>query len=152
MLQAASLSINHCLPSSRVQPASQCPTHLPAHPLNLYFGCFTCFSFPHSIYTLLRIVNVEKRRDTARGNRYLLELELAERGQRTVRLSEYVYVLLHQGKQDDSAEANPEGPALGATEAQPSTWSILYGKPILCRPLQLSWKQDIMVHFVVPGR
>ncbi|NXN46891.1 B4GN4 acetylgalactosaminyltransferase, partial [Rhinoptilus africanus] len=102
------------------------------------------------IYTLLRIVNVEKRRDTARGNRYLLELELAERGQRTVRLSEYVYVLLHQGKRDDSAEANPEGPALGATEPQPSTWSILYGKPILCRPLRLSWKQDVMVHFVVP--
>ncbi|XP_053924673.1 N-acetyl-beta-glucosaminyl-glycoprotein 4-beta-N-acetylgalactosaminyltransferase 1 isoform X2 [Cuculus canorus] len=102
------------------------------------------------IYTLLRIINVEKRRDTARGNRYLLELELAERGQRTVRLSEYVYVLLHQGKQDDSAEANPEGPALGATEPQPSTWSILYGRPVLCRPLRLSWKQDVMVHFVVP--
>ncbi|NXF66319.1 B4GN4 acetylgalactosaminyltransferase, partial [Ciccaba nigrolineata] len=102
------------------------------------------------IYTLLRIVNVEKRRDTARGNRYLLELELAERGQRTVRLSEYVYVLLHQGKQDDSAEANPDGPAPGATEPQPSTWSILYGKPVLCRPLRLSWKQDVMVHFVVP--
>ncbi|NXT85321.1 B4GN4 acetylgalactosaminyltransferase, partial [Zapornia atra] len=102
------------------------------------------------IYTLLRIVNVEKRRDTARGNRYLLELELAERGQRTVRLSEYVYILLHQGKRDDSAEANPKGPALGATEPQPSTWSILYGKPVLCRPLRLSWKQDVMVHFVVP--
>ncbi|NXJ77510.1 B4GN4 acetylgalactosaminyltransferase, partial [Trogon melanurus] len=102
------------------------------------------------IYTLLRIVNVEKRRDTARGNRYLLELELAERGQRTVRLSEYVYVLLHQGKQDDSAEANPEGLALGATEPQPSAWSLLYGKPVLCRPLRLSWKQDVMVHFVVP--
>ncbi|NXF33455.1 B4GN4 acetylgalactosaminyltransferase, partial [Nyctibius bracteatus] len=102
------------------------------------------------IYTLLRIVNVEKRRDTARGNRYLLELELAERGQRTVRLSEYVYVLLHQGKQEDSAEANPEGPAPGATEPQPGTWSILYGKPVLCRPLRLSWQQDVMVHFVVP--
>ncbi|NXP52960.1 B4GN4 acetylgalactosaminyltransferase, partial [Heliornis fulica] len=102
------------------------------------------------IYTLLRIINVEKRRDTARGNRYLLELELAERGQRTVRLSEYVYVLLHQGKRDDSAEANPERPAPGATEPQPSTWSILYGKPVLCRPLRLSWKQDVMVHFVVP--
>ncbi|XP_010220246.1 PREDICTED: N-acetyl-beta-glucosaminyl-glycoprotein 4-beta-N-acetylgalactosaminyltransferase 1 [Tinamus guttatus] len=102
------------------------------------------------IYTLLRIINVEKRRDTARGNRYLLELELAERGQRTVRLSEYVYVLLHQGKQDDSAEANPEGPALAATEPQPSAWSVLYGKPILCQPLHLSWKQDVMVHFVVP--
>ncbi|XP_068253796.1 N-acetyl-beta-glucosaminyl-glycoprotein 4-beta-N-acetylgalactosaminyltransferase 1 [Nyctibius grandis] len=102
------------------------------------------------IYTLLRIVNVEKRRDTARGNRYLLELELAERGQRTVRLSEYVYVLLRQGKQEDSAEADPEGPAPGATEPQPSTWSILYGKPVLCRPLRLSWQQDVMVHFVVP--
>ncbi|NWI68147.1 B4GN4 acetylgalactosaminyltransferase, partial [Todus mexicanus] len=102
------------------------------------------------IYTLLRIVNVEKRRDTARGNRYLLELELAERGQRTVRLSEYVYVLLHQGKQDDSAEANPDGLALGATEPQASTWSILYGKPVLCQPLRLSWRQDVMVHFVVP--
>ncbi|NXG18624.1 B4GN4 acetylgalactosaminyltransferase, partial [Grallaria varia] len=102
------------------------------------------------IYTLLRIINVEKRRDTARGNRYLLELELAERGQRTVRLSEYVYVLLHQGKQDDSTEANPDGLTLGATEPQPSAWSVLYGKPILCRPLQLSWRQDVMVHFVVP--
>ncbi|XP_030129482.4 N-acetyl-beta-glucosaminyl-glycoprotein 4-beta-N-acetylgalactosaminyltransferase 1 [Taeniopygia guttata] len=102
------------------------------------------------IYTLLRIINVEKRRDTARGNRYLLELELAERGQRTVRLSEYVYVLLHQGKQDDSTEANPNGLTLGATEPQPSTWSILYGKSVLCRPLRLSWRQDVMVHFVVP--
>ncbi|NXI02895.1 B4GN4 acetylgalactosaminyltransferase, partial [Pachycephala philippinensis] len=102
------------------------------------------------IYTLLRIINVEKRRDTARGNRYLLELELAERGQRTVRLSEYVYVLLHQGKQDDSAEANADGLALGATEPQPSAWSILYGKSVLCRPLRLSWRQDVMVHFVVP--
>ncbi|NWI81071.1 B4GN4 acetylgalactosaminyltransferase, partial [Dryoscopus gambensis] len=102
------------------------------------------------IYTLLRIINVEKRRDTARGNRYLLELELAERGQRTVRLSEYVYVLLHQGKQDDSAEANPDGLAPGATEPQPSAWSILYGKSVLCRPLRLSWRQEVMVHFVVP--
>ncbi|NXB77992.1 B4GN4 acetylgalactosaminyltransferase, partial [Donacobius atricapilla] len=102
------------------------------------------------IYTLLRIINVEKRRDTARGNRYLLELELAERGQRTVRLSEYVYVLLHQDKQDDSAEANPDGLALGATEPQPSAWSILYGKSVLCWPLRLSWRQDVMVHFVVP--
>ncbi|NWV41953.1 B4GN4 acetylgalactosaminyltransferase, partial [Grantiella picta] len=102
------------------------------------------------IYTLLRIINVEKRRDTARGNRYLLELELAEHGQRTVRLSEYVYVLLHQGKQDDSAEAGLDRLALGATEPQPSAWSILYGKPVLCRPLRLSWRQDVMVHFVVP--
>ncbi|NXI78770.1 B4GN4 acetylgalactosaminyltransferase, partial [Rhipidura dahli] len=102
------------------------------------------------IYTLLRIINVEKRRDTARGNRYLLELELAERGQRTVRLSEYVYVLLHQGKRRDSAEANAGGLALGTTKPQPSAWSVLEGKSVLCRPLRLSWRQDVMVHFVVP--
>nr|XP_028592051.1 N-acetyl-beta-glucosaminyl-glycoprotein 4-beta-N-acetylgalactosaminyltransferase 1 isoform X1 [Podarcis muralis] len=104
------------------------------------------------IYTLLRIINVEKRRDTARGNRYLMELELMERGQRTVRLSEYIYVLLHQGKSEDSTEVNPEGPATVSTESQPSpsAWSLLYGKPILCRPLRLSWRHNVMVHFVVP--
>ncbi|XP_015264282.1 PREDICTED: N-acetyl-beta-glucosaminyl-glycoprotein 4-beta-N-acetylgalactosaminyltransferase 1-like [Gekko japonicus] len=104
------------------------------------------------IYTLLRIVNVEKRRDTARGNRYLVELELMERGQRTVRLSEYIYVLLHQGKSEDSTEVNPEGPATASTESQPppSAWSLLYGKPILCRPQQLNWRRDVTVHFVVP--
>lgn len=106
-----------------------------------------------SIYTLLRIINVEKRRDTARGNRYLVELELMERGQRTVRLSEYIYVLLHQGKSEDSTEVNPEGTATMSTESQPppSAWSLLYGKPILCRPLRLSWRHEVMVHFVVPG-
>ncbi|KAJ6664973.1 hypothetical protein lerEdw1_005204 [Lerista edwardsae] len=104
------------------------------------------------IYTLLRIINVEKRRDTARGNRYLVELELMERGQRTVRLSEYIYVLLHQGKSEDSTEVNPEGAATMSTESQPppSAWSLLYGKPILCRPLRLSWRREVMVHFVVP--
>ncbi|KAH0621041.1 hypothetical protein JD844_022051 [Phrynosoma platyrhinos] len=104
------------------------------------------------IYTLLRIINMEKRRDTARGNRYLMELELMERGQRTVRLSEYIYVLLHQGKSEDSTEVNPEGPATASTESQPppSAWSLLYGKPILCRPLKLSWRHEVMVHFVVP--
>ncbi|XP_026562240.1 N-acetyl-beta-glucosaminyl-glycoprotein 4-beta-N-acetylgalactosaminyltransferase 1 [Pseudonaja textilis] len=104
------------------------------------------------IYTLLRIINVEKRRDTARGNRYLMELELMEKGQRTVRLSEYIYVLLHQGKSEDSTEVNPEGPATVSTQSQasPSAWSLLYGKPILCRPLRLSWRHDVMIHFVVP--
>lgn len=76
-----------------------------------------------------------------------------ERGQRTVRLSEYIYVLMHQGKSEDSTEGNPAGPATVSAESQPppSAWSLLYGKPILCRPQQLNWRRDVMVHFVVPG-
>ncbi|XP_078537400.1 N-acetyl-beta-glucosaminyl-glycoprotein 4-beta-N-acetylgalactosaminyltransferase 1 isoform X1 [Lissotriton helveticus] len=113
------------------------------------------------IYTLQNIVNVEKRRDSARGNRYLIELELLEKGRKTVRLSEYVYVLLHHGKQEDSLETTQEEDEGGArTAGAPTTtesllqdvspWSVAYGKPVLCRPTRLSWRHDVMVHFVIP--
>uniref|UniRef100_F6S3B0 Beta-1,4-N-acetylgalactosaminyltransferase n=1 Tax=Ornithorhynchus anatinus TaxID=9258 RepID=F6S3B0_ORNAN len=101
--------------------------------------------YMEKIYTLLKIVNVEKRRDTARGNRYLMELELLERGRRKVRLSEYVYLLLPQGRGSDSAEDSPTGPA-STLSPRPSP----DGKAVLCRPLRLGWRQDVMVHFVVP--
>ncbi|XP_015193936.2 N-acetyl-beta-glucosaminyl-glycoprotein 4-beta-N-acetylgalactosaminyltransferase 1 [Lepisosteus oculatus] len=120
------------------------------------------------IYTLLRIINVEKRRDSARGNRYLVELELMERGKRVVRLSEYVYLLLHRRRQEDSLEREE-----GAATASPSTttttttttasapaghgpprtttqWNTAYTKPLLCQPVMLQWRHDVMVHFVVP--
>ncbi|XP_056382862.1 N-acetyl-beta-glucosaminyl-glycoprotein 4-beta-N-acetylgalactosaminyltransferase 1 [Hyla sarda] len=96
------------------------------------------------IYTLLRIINVEKRRDSARGNRYLIELELEERGRKKVRLAEYVYLLLHRGAGGDSDESPPAEPP----EVSPSP--SIYTKPILCRPVSLSWNPHATVHFVVP--
>lgn len=129
------------------------------------------------IYTLLRIINVEKRRDSARGNRYLVELELMERGRSVVRLSEYIYLLLHRGRQGeeslentDSAPASAPAPPLSTATTSlttqqpppPSTrsaarsgatpWSTIYAKPLLCQPVMLQWRRDVMVHFVVPGQ
>ncbi|KAM9302304.1 N-acetyl-beta-glucosaminyl-glycoprotein 4-beta-N-acetylgalactosaminyltransferase 1 [Gastrophryne carolinensis] len=96
------------------------------------------------IYTLLRIVNVEKRRDSARGNRYLIELELEERGRRKVRLAEYVYLLLHRGTGGDSDESPP------AEQPEVSTSPPIYTKPILCQPISLTWNPRATVYFVVP--
>ncbi|KAJ8417684.1 hypothetical protein AAFF_G00225270 [Aldrovandia affinis] len=127
------------------------------------------------IYTLLRIVNVEKRRDSARGSRYLVELELMERGKRVVRLSEYLYLLLQGGRGEDSLEDSrgastsspsssstllttagspgdaappPSGPA--APPLAPTPGSTAYVRPLLCQPTTLYWRRDVMVHFVVP--
>ncbi|XP_029010136.1 N-acetyl-beta-glucosaminyl-glycoprotein 4-beta-N-acetylgalactosaminyltransferase 1 [Betta splendens] len=127
------------------------------------------------IYTLLRIINVEKRRDSARGNRYLVELELMERGRSVVRLSEYIYLLLHRGRQGDESPENTDsapasapapGPVSAATSSlatpppppttrpppQPGAtpMSTAYAKPWLCQPVMLQWRRDVMVHFVVP--
>ncbi|XP_047676025.1 N-acetyl-beta-glucosaminyl-glycoprotein 4-beta-N-acetylgalactosaminyltransferase 1 [Tachysurus fulvidraco] len=119
------------------------------------------------IYTLLRIINVEKRRDSARGNRYLVELELMERGRNVVRLSEYIYLLLHRGRIEDSLETSDGvtgSPPSGLVSPRPSASSqpltrsaratlrpgTVYAKPLLCQPVMLQWKRDVMVHFVVP--
>ncbi|KAF7702245.1 hypothetical protein HF521_001528 [Silurus meridionalis] len=119
------------------------------------------------IYTLLRIINVEKRRDSARGNRYLIELELMERGRNVVRLSEYIYLLLHRGRIEDSLETSdgvtgspPSAPISPRPSAssQPLARTVratprpgtVFAKPLLCQPVMLQWKRDVMVHFVVP--
>ncbi|XP_037019028.2 N-acetyl-beta-glucosaminyl-glycoprotein 4-beta-N-acetylgalactosaminyltransferase 1 isoform X2 [Artibeus jamaicensis] len=93
-------------------------------------------------YALLRIVNVEKRRDSARGSRFLLELEVRERGGGRLRLSEYVFLRLPGARAADEDGESPE-PAPAAS-ARPD------GRPELCRPLRLAWRQDVMVHFIVP--
>ncbi|XP_051573342.1 N-acetyl-beta-glucosaminyl-glycoprotein 4-beta-N-acetylgalactosaminyltransferase 1-like isoform X1 [Myxocyprinus asiaticus] len=115
-------------------------------------------------YTLIRIVNVEKRRDSARGNRYLVELLLMEGGKRVVRLSEYIYLLLHRSRHEDGIESR-EGtmasshhtpsktpPPSGSSTPNHtnSPWSISWTKPLLCQPAMLQWRHDVMVHFVVP--
>uniref|UniRef100_A0A087X6I6 Beta-1,4-N-acetylgalactosaminyltransferase n=1 Tax=Poecilia formosa TaxID=48698 RepID=A0A087X6I6_POEFO len=98
------------------------------------------------IYTLLRIINVEKRRDSARGNRYLVELELMERGRSVVRLSEYIYLLLHRGRQGE----HPSPSTRSSVRPGATPWSTAYAKPLLCQPVMLQWRRDVMVHFVVP--
>ncbi|XP_044605978.2 N-acetyl-beta-glucosaminyl-glycoprotein 4-beta-N-acetylgalactosaminyltransferase 1 isoform X3 [Equus asinus] len=95
-------------------------------------------------FALLRIVNVEKRRDSARGSRFLLELELQERGGGRRRLSEYVFLRLPGARAaDGDGDAESPEPAPAAS-ARPD------GRPELCRPLRLAWRQDVMVHFIVP--
>ncbi|KAJ8245623.1 hypothetical protein GJAV_G00272730 [Gymnothorax javanicus] len=75
-------------------------------------------------FSLSRVVNVEKRVDPSRGNRYLLELELQERDVGLVRLSHYIY----SPKQDQGAESELK----------------------LCAPLKFSWDPNATVHFVIP--
>ena len=93
-------------------------------------------------FSLLRIVNVEKRRDSARGSRFLLELELQERGGSRQRLSEYVFLRLPGARVGDEDGESPEPPP--AASIHPDS------RPELCRPLHLAWRQDVMVHFIVP--
>ncbi|MBW04778.1 N-acetyl-beta-glucosaminyl-glycoprotein 4-beta-N-acetylgalactosaminyltransferase 1, partial [Eschrichtius robustus] len=95
-------------------------------------------------YALLRIVNVEKRRDSARGSRFLLELELQERGGRRLRLSEYVFLRLPGARAGDTDGDGDSPEPAPAASARPD------GRPELCRPLRLAWRQDVMVHFIVP--
>ncbi|XP_047549413.1 N-acetyl-beta-glucosaminyl-glycoprotein 4-beta-N-acetylgalactosaminyltransferase 1 isoform X1 [Lutra lutra] len=95
-------------------------------------------------YALLRIVNVEKRRDSARGSRFLLELELQDRGGGRLRLSEYVFLRLPGARAGDT-DRDGESP-----EPAPAASTRPDGRPELCRPLRLAWRQDVMVHFIVP--
>ncbi|XP_004638086.1 N-acetyl-beta-glucosaminyl-glycoprotein 4-beta-N-acetylgalactosaminyltransferase 1 [Octodon degus] len=93
-------------------------------------------------FALLRIVNVEKRRDSARGSRFLLELELQERGGGRLRLSEFVFLRLRGAHTGGEEGESPEPPPASSTRPD--------GRPELCRPLRLAWRQDVTVHFIVP--
>ncbi|XP_036374265.1 beta-1,4-N-acetylgalactosaminyltransferase 3-like [Megalops cyprinoides] len=84
------------------------------------------------LFSLLKVVNVEKRVDVSQGSRYLLELELQEKGGRRVRLSRYVY-LLHRRSRPRALGLNPPREEM-----------------LLCNPLGLSWNPSATVHFIVP--
>ncbi|XP_073709892.1 beta-1,4-N-acetylgalactosaminyltransferase 3 [Misgurnus anguillicaudatus] len=79
-------------------------------------------------FSLDRIVNIEKRADNPRGNRYLLELDLLETSGRHLRLVQYVYV---SGSDYWSSKEGAE-------------------EPVLCNPSGFYWNPTATVHFIVP--
>ncbi|XP_060734780.1 beta-1,4-N-acetylgalactosaminyltransferase 3 [Tachysurus vachellii] len=79
-------------------------------------------------FSLLHIVNVEKKVDEGRGSRYLLELELMESSRGRVRLVNYVYVLKRRNVQ------------------RPSFNTDL----LLCNPHNFLWNPDATIHIIVP--
>ncbi|XP_041965344.1 beta-1,4-N-acetylgalactosaminyltransferase 3 isoform X4 [Alosa sapidissima] len=78
-------------------------------------------------YTLVQVVNVEKRVDVMHGSRYLLELELLDAKGHQVRVSQYVYLL-------------------------PGRQGYIHGsqEPLLCNPVGFQWNPRATVHFIVP--
>lgn len=120
---------------------------------------------PFRIYSLLRIVNIEKRRDPARGSRYLVELELMEAGKKVVRLSEYIYFLHQRSRHEQIIESrevitpsaptvpskSPTSSSSSAQSRSSTSWKDHWPKPLLCQPIMLQWRHDVMVHIVVPG-
>lgn len=131
----------------------------------MLIGSSLTLSLSLRIYSLLRIVNVEKRRDPARGSRYLVELELMEAGDRVVRLSEYIYFLHQRSRHEQIVESRdvltpstPTVPSKSPTSSSSSaqsrssmSWRGHWPKPLLCQPIMLQWRHDVMVHIVVPG-
>ncbi|KAM3870579.1 beta-1,4-N-acetylgalactosaminyltransferase 3 [Diretmus argenteus] len=85
-------------------------------------------------FTLVRVVNVEKRVDGVQGSRYLLELELKESNGQLLRLSHYIYALIRHRRQK-----------LRDFNFQRSAPQL-----VLCNPVGFHWNPAATVHFIVP--
>ncbi|XP_078139258.1 beta-1,4-N-acetylgalactosaminyltransferase 3 [Centroberyx gerrardi] len=85
-------------------------------------------------FTLVRVVNVEKRVDGGQGSRYLLELELKDANGQLLRLSHYIYALIRNKRQHfRDFHFQRSAPQL-----------------VLCNPKGFSWNPAATVHFIVP--
>ncbi|XP_015208742.2 beta-1,4-N-acetylgalactosaminyltransferase 3 isoform X1 [Lepisosteus oculatus] len=98
----------------------------------------------NGVFSLERVVNVEKHLDGWQGSRYLLELELLESGKRRVRLAQYVYVLNQRGRNRSLRVPAGKEPPLRPGRSHSSE------ELLLCNPLGFSWRESATVHFIVP--
>lgn len=85
-------------------------------------------------FTLVRVVNVVKRMDGVQGSRYLLELALKDVNGQLLRLSHYIYTLIHHSRRrSKDFSFQPPKPQL-----------------VLCNPVGFRWNPAATVHFIVP--
>uniref|UniRef100_A0A8D2Q966 Hexosyltransferase n=1 Tax=Varanus komodoensis TaxID=61221 RepID=A0A8D2Q966_VARKO len=96
-------------------------------------------------FHLRRIMNIEKRQDHMRGSRYLLELELLDRGKRLVRISEYIFARNWHGVHSEE-EKIMKDLAWGHQRHLMASANEL----ALCWPSAFSWNHRAVVHFIVP--
>uniref|UniRef100_A0A3Q0T055 Hexosyltransferase n=1 Tax=Amphilophus citrinellus TaxID=61819 RepID=A0A3Q0T055_AMPCI len=88
----------------------------------------------HGRFKLVRVVNVVKRADRFEGSRYLLELELKDVNGQLLRLSQYIYALVH----------------LGGLRNRDFSFKQSQPEVLLCNPVGFHWNPVATVHFVVP--
>ncbi|KAK6318170.1 hypothetical protein J4Q44_G00114610 [Coregonus suidteri] len=88
----------------------------------------------HGRFTLVRVLNVERRVDGAQGSRYFLELELRDVNGQYLRLSHYIYALIRHRL------SRPRG--LPPLHPAPEMF--------LCNPVGFHWNPTATVHFIVP--
>ncbi|XP_077567497.1 beta-1,4-N-acetylgalactosaminyltransferase 3 [Stigmatopora nigra] len=86
-------------------------------------------------FTLVRVVNVEKRVDGIQGSRYLLELELKDAEGRLLRLSHYIYAIIRRSPRSRSQD-------FGLRQPKPQV--------VLCNPMGFRWNPVAVIHFIVP--